>query len=345
MPKKVNVTTSKSRSTRTKEELGTDLAEVQKKFNSADLADPKALEASRARMAEVRNTAKEFSVEQALQSVGKVNLEVSKHFSSVSEALIEQAKHLETVTEAVDLAEKELEELHGKEVVASSLASLMAEFEVKKQELHQKKLDMEDVWKRDTAAHDKFWKEQTADAAKQRAREQQEYEYNLTKARKEIQDDFDEKMATLDKQNRDKQEALQKSWAAREQALAMKETEVAELKKQVEEFPMKLSAEVKREVAIATNSQKREYDFQIQMHLKDAASQAALSKQTITALEKSKEDQAVLIADLQRQLVSAKEQVANIATKALESASGAVALERVTSFTRNNDTMSKNGKA
>jgi hypothetical protein len=346
MPRKASSTTStKTRATRTKDELNADLTEVQTKVNSADVADPKALEAARARTAEIRESVKNISVDTALQGVGKVNLEVSKLFSAISEAVIQQAKHLETVSEAVNLAEQDLQELHGKDVVASSLTSLLAEFEAKKLELQQKKAEQEEAWKREAAAHDKLWKEQQLELQKQRTREQQEYDYNLAKARKSIQDDFDEKMAALEKQNRERQEALTKSWNAREQALAAQETELANFKKQVEEFPTKLASEVKREVAIATNSQKREHDFAMQIATKDASAQVALSSQKIAALEASRAEQAAIIADLQKQLAAAKEQVANIATKALESASGAVALERVTSFTRNNESMSKAGKA
>lgn len=336
---------AKTSTTRTKETLSSDLAAVQAKLASADVSDPKALELARARTAEIKASVKDFSAETALQNVGKVNLEVSKLFSSVSEALIQQANHLETVSEAVLLAEKELTELHDKDVVASSLASLLAEYEAKKSEFNTKKLEVEEQWKKDADAHFKFVKEQRDEVIKQRNREQNEYEYNTEKLKKEATDKFNEQMLNLEKQNRDKQESLTKSWTLREQELAAKESVIAELKKQVDSFPTVLKSEVEKEKAIALNSMKREYEFKIQMEAKDSASAAALAKQTIAAAEARLLEQSSTIADLQKQLVAAKQQVSDIAIKALDGASGAVALERVTAFSRNNEPVSKNGKS
>jgi len=115
---------------------------------------------------------------------------------------------------------------------------------------------------------------------------------------------------------------LQRSWADREVAIKNQEMEHAELRKQVGEFDARLKAEVAKAEAVVANSLKKEHAHQVELLKRDAESQGLLCTQKIAAQESVIQGLHAQIKDLQAQLAAARTDAKEVATQALQSASG-----------------------
>lgn len=346
MPRTKSTTTAtRSRTSRTKADLAADLSALQAGVSSADVADPKTQELQRARDTEVRAATKDVSVEKVVETIGKTTVDVSRSLNAVSEQLVAKVQELETTSAAVTLAQAELEQLHGKEVVASSIQSLLADHDAKVRELDDQIAQRRAEWAKEEQQHLVAVRERDAEVQKNRQREQADYTYNQTIKIRTAEQDFAEKIRLQQVDNRNKQEGFERNWAEREALLKSRENHVAELEAQVAAFPETLKKEVGREVGIATNSLKRDYDFKIAMMEKDAKSADALLRQQIGSVEAQNKVQTATVTDLQSKLADAQKQVSDIASKALESASGSLALDRVSQLASRNGEPTQRGKA
>jgi len=133
----------------------------------------------------------------------------------------------------------------------------------------------------------------------------------------------------LEKKNAEKQETLEKGWKLREAALKEQEEELARFKKEAEGFPARLQ----KEAAAAAEQARKETEARLEQQAlglrKDAESEKRLAELRIKTLEEAAARQQAQIAALEKQLAEAKQQVQDIAVKAIEGASGARALSHI----------------
>jgi predicted nucleic acid-binding Zn-ribbon protein len=143
-------------------------------------------------------------------------------------------------------------------------------------------------------------------------------------------------MRVIRNQERDRSEALSKSWAARDEELKKNEALFADLQKQVAEFPAKLKTETEKAASIAGNSVKRDYEHQFELLKKDSEVAAKMSANTIESLQTTIANQNSVITTLQAKLTDAEKKVETIATKALDAASGRQTLAELQSLRSDN---------
>ena len=329
---------------RTKAELEAELNDLRARVSGQPAVDPKAAEMQRTHETQVRKATEGVSVEKVVETIGKTSLEVSRSLAQVSEQLTSKVQELDSVNEALTLARTELEELHSKEVLSSSIASLIAEHDAKAKQFSLENDARRLEWQKEEQAHAQLVRERDAELQKARTRESADFEYAKTQERKKQQDAFNEQLRLQGNQNRDKQEDLERSWAQREGAIKAQEEHLKSLEAQVAAFPEQLKKESARDVAIATGSQKREFEFSSQIAKKDFDAANALLKQQIVSLQETNKTLNDRATQLEGQLTDAKRQVAEIANKALDASSGALALDRVSALSqRNNGEAPKRG--
>ena len=184
-------------------------------------------------------------------------------------------------------------------------------------------------WEAETEARERGGREFEETLKKQRQRENDEFEYQKALERKKAQDKYDEEQRLRDRQNREKQEALEKSWQEREAALKAREDEIAQLRKESDLFPKRLAQEVDRAVAEARRQAEQQAEQRLLVAGKDAEADRRVAELRVKTLEESVAHQAGQLVTLQKQLDEAKQQVQDIAVKAIEGASGARALAHV----------------
>ncbi len=324
------------RTTRTKAETKTAFAEVAASTRGKESISAREQEAADARNAEVRNNVADLSVEKALNGVTKTNLEVTKALSAVTEQLVETTKELETVKLAVSLEKAELNDLYKKDVAASAIEDLVADYNEKKASFDTLAADQRAAWLKEETDHNTLVRERNDQLSKLRAREEAEYQYKTQLERRAAQDKFNEELRAQAVTERDRRESVLRDHATREIELKNRENDLASYKAQVDAFPAKLDADVKKAVAIAENSIKREYEHKIQLMLKDSETSKVVAAAEIASLNQQVVRANAQIADLQNRITASDSRVAEIASKAIDGASGKLALDTAMSI-KNSD--------
>jgi hypothetical protein len=243
--------------------------------------------------------------------------------------LTEEVQLLASVREAVGLERKELDRLHKIDVAATALDQLVQDYARQKQELETEIATQRAAWEEEAAHADRERKEQDESLKKQRQREAEDFEYKKTQERKKAQDKYDEEIRLREKTNLEKQDTLEKSWQLREAVLKEREEELARLRKEAEAFPKRLEAEAKDAAERARRESEARLQQEILVMKKDAEAEKRFGELRVKTLEETAAHHLAQIAALEKQLADAKQQVQDIAVKAIEGASGARALSHI----------------
>ena len=319
-----------ARTRRSKSEVQQELQTVLREAAAErETADPRLEEAARARDAEVRQAGAAVTVEAVVQGIADLSLQVSKALGDVSARLVAEVERLTTLREAAAIEQRELERLHKIDIVATSIGQLLQDQAAKKQALEAQMATERAAWDAETAERERAGREDEESLKKQRQREADDYEYRKVLERKKAQDKYDEEQRLRDRQNREKHEALEKSWQEREAALKAREDEVAQLRKDADTFPKRLAQEVERAVNEARRQADQQFEQRLLIASKDADADKRVAELRVKTLEETVAHQTEQLAALQKQVDEAKQQVQEIALKAIEGASGARALSHV----------------
>jgi chromosome segregation ATPase len=328
--------TSKS-ARRSAEETKAAFDELARKARNKPVISTKEQEARNSHAKNVLTDVSGLTAESAVKKVTEAGLTINKTLAGINEQVMSLVEELKKLDEAIQLKTDELGELHGKDIAASAVDVLVAEYDRKKEELQA---EMERLQKEISDTRSKFATDLAAErdaleVARKRAEE--EYAYDTQLQRKKEQDAFTEQLRQQSATERDRKEKLEKEWATREEALKLREKELEDLRKQVTDFPSVLKKETDTAAAIAGNRVKSEWEMKFTLAQKDAETSQRVSIMEIGSLKETNSKQAQAIQALQTELAEAKRQVQAIAEKALESASGARALAEVQGVIANRD--------
>lgn len=315
---------------RTKNEVQREFEEIEKQSADArEASDPKIEEASRRHETEVMEMVDGVTVESVVQRISGLGLDLAKALSGLSVRLTGEVQLLAAVREAVTLERGEIERLHKIDIAATALDQLVQDYGRQKQELETEIAARRAEWEEEAARSERDRKEQEEALKKQRQRESEDFEYKKTLERKKAQDKYDEEIRLQEKKNHEKQEALEKSWQQREVILKEREEELARLRKESEGFPKRLEAEARAAAERAQRDAEARLQQEIMVLKRDAEAEKRYSELRVKTLEETAGHQQAQIAALEKQLADAKQQVQDIAVKAIEGASGARALSHV----------------
>jgi colicin import membrane protein len=328
MPKPATKTVARPKRSRT--EVQQAFSNIREELEAAkETADPKSQELARLKEVETRQAMEGITMDGAVQRVSALGLEISKALGGLSEKLVQEVNLLASVREAVEIERKELERLHKIDVAATALDQLVQDYAREKQRLEEEIAAQRAAWDEELRTTERERKEQEENLRKQRQREMEEFEYKKALERKKAQDKYEEETRLLEKKNKERQEALEKSWQQREAALKELEQEFQRLKKESEDFPVRLRKEAEQAAAQAARSAELKVEQQIVLLKKDGEAEKRLAELQIKSLEETVTRQSAQLATLQKQLDEAKQQVQEIAVRAIEGASGARALAHV----------------
>ncbi|HUK18432.1 MAG TPA: hypothetical protein VLW65_18545 [Bryobacteraceae bacterium] len=318
------------RAKRSRAEVQQEFEDIQEQVERArEAPDAKSEEAARQRESEVRAVVESVTVEGVVQRLSGLGLEVNKSLAGIGAKMTEEVQLLGSVREAVALERRELERLHKIDVAATALDQLVADHIREKQHLELEISAQRAAWEEESARVERERKEQDENLKKQRQREIEDYEYKKNLERKKAQDKYDEEQRLVEKKNLERQEKLEKSWQEREAALKEREEELARLRKESEAFPSRLQKEAEAAVVQARREAELRFEQQTIVLQKDAETERRLAELRVKALEEANARLAAQAAALEKQLADAKQQVQDIAVKAIEGASGAKALAHI----------------
>jgi colicin import membrane protein len=318
------------RTKRARADVEKEFAEIQGQVESArEAPDTKAEEAARLREAEVRDAVESVTVEGVVQRISGLGLEVARALSDISAKLTDETQLLASVREAVALERKELERLHKIDIAATALDQMVQDYTREKQRLEAEIAAQRGAWEEESVRVERERREQEEALKKQRQREIEDYEYKKNLERKKAQDKYDEEVRQVEKRNAEKQETLEKSWQQREATLKEQEEELLRLRKESADFPARLQKESTAAAAQARSETEARLEQQTVVLRKDAEAEQRLGELRVKTLEELVARQQAQIGALEKQLADAKQQVQDIAVKAIEGASGAKALSHI----------------
>jgi colicin import membrane protein len=318
------------RAKRAKSEVQEEFAEIRREVEAArESTDSKAEEAARLRAEETCQAVEGITVESVVRTISGLGLEISKALSDISAKLTQEVERLSAVREAVALESAELQRLHKIDVAATALDQLVQDHAREKERLEAEIAAQRAAWEEESRSAERERKEQEENLKKARLREVEEYEYKKNLERKKAQDKYEEDQRLQEKKNKERQEALEKSWQQREAALKDQEQELVRLRKEALEFPETVKTEAEKAAVLAAKAAEQKFEQEILLLKKEAETEKRLSSLQVKTLEETIARQAAQITALQKQVDEAKQQVQDIAVKAIEGASGAKALAHI----------------
>lgn len=320
----------RSRTTKTKAEIESALDDVTDKLDNQEKLSPKELQAKLAREKDLLALVQQkLSPEKVAEAVTKSRFEIDRIMSNVSDLLISKTNELRDLSEAIAIEKNELETLHGKDIIVSAIDVLVSEHEAKMKQFVDETEERRIQWANEQAIHNKVVAERDAERQKQWQREEAEYVYNTKLKHRAIEDEFNEKINQLQKAEAQRKDLLERDWSLRNEQLRQREAEFAEYKAKVEKFPQELDAAVKREVSIVGNSMKRDHQHELALIVKDREAKEGLLHAQLSAAQATVVELNKTIHDLQNKLAEATTKVTEVANKAIDGASGQLALKEV----------------
>lgn len=318
-----------SRPRRTKSDVQEAFEALEEAADAREPVDAKTQATLKARADEIQVEVAGVGVETVVQRISGLGLDVSRALSDLAEKLNAEVRLLGSLREAVSLEQRELERMHQIDIAATSVDHLIEEHSRKKEELDTEIAEARAAWTLEAARVERDRREQEEAMKKLRQREIEDYEYRKALERKKAQDKYDEETRQTERRNAERQESLEKDWARREAGLKEREELVARLEVQVAEFPARLTRETEAAAAEARRQVEAALERQILLLKKDAEAEARVAGLSIKALEQSLAARDAQIAAIEKQLAEAKQQVQDIAVRAIDGASGARALSHI----------------
>lgn len=317
-----------------------DLKSRLEETSSISACDEKSEQIVRVEEKKIVEKASSYTVDGIVKGLAELGLHVGKALTELSDKLIQEEFKLLEIKKAIEIETHNLEEVRDIKVVASALSLMVQEYESKKKALQDETKQAEELldstiqekrkeWEKEQVLHAAAIKERDETAARERMREKEEYDYNLSIIRKKDKDSYEQKKVEQEKALKEAKETQEKALMNREAAIAEKEAEFSELKKKVENFENLLSESVKKAEKEATISAEQKAKTTAQLYDKEIEGQKKVFELKIQNLQELVDKQAAQIDNLTKQLAEANSQVLAIATKAIEGASGAKTLSTV----------------
>lgn len=250
---------------------------------------------------------KTLNVPKVLDNVAKLQAEIGNHLGVVSNDLTSNLRELDAVKVTLDAAKARLKEIHCLEADAITADDVRAQIEAERA-----------AWEAEKAADEA-----------ERDRKESEYNYEVAQRRRKDDDTWKDLVERRKRDEAIRQEQVERDLAKREADLKAREDYVKGLEAQVAAFPETLRKEVSKQVAIETNSIKRDYEHQTALANKDQELALASINGDNRALKDQVTQRDAMILSLQSQLEGARKDVITTATKALDASSGKQALSAV----------------
>ena len=271
------------------------------------------------------------------KAIAALKLEIGKTLTGISDQLEGEVSRFVAIRNAIGAKEKELAELYEIEKSAMSLAALIeaqnqkrqeftAEMEEKKDSLRQEIDSTRAAWKKEQEEHDGAVKERDAAEKKRQTREKEEFDYAFKRDQQTVTERFAYEKAKLEKELKEKKEQLEQELQTREAAVAAKETELSDLRKQAAQFPKELETSVARAIKETSERLTLEAKSREELLKKGAEGERNVFTARIEALEKTTKDQSERVTALTKQLEAAYQKVQDIAVKTVEGASNSKSL-------------------
>lgn len=270
-----------------------------------------------------------ITVESVVKKTTDLELQLARALGNVREQLVGETQQLDDLRAAIGFAKEELQQLHNIDLATTALENLIEEYKEKDKELLVEIANKRAAWTLEQQGFDKAVNDRDAELLKARKREVADYEYNLDLNRKKEKDAYDQRKMLLERDLTEAKAIFDKATAERTAVLDAREKEYNDHKTQVTNFPEVLRTEVGKAVAIATSALKKDMTNDHALLAKDTEAKIKLLEAQLAQAETDKTRMATEISSLAGKLEAAQLKVVEVANKAVEGASGQLAMQKV----------------
>jgi len=270
---------------------------------------------------EVLDSVKDLNLDSVSKSITDTQVEIQKVLADLSAKVMERLQELQNIESAIAVKRDDLKRMHEIEVKATTLDELEEQIARTRKE-----------WEEEQARKKREFQEMQSERNKAWKREEDEYQYRIKQEHMKAEDAFALLMQQQERQNKERQDQLEKNWAERETELKKRENELVELRAWKEGEAERVKKAVNAEVAVATNSVKKEYETRMTLANKDAEMERKIAEQNTKSLHENNARLQQQIDQMKAGLEQAQRDLKEISQKALESASGRAttdALQRI----------------
>ena len=287
------------------------------------------------------------------KEINNLKIDIGKLLTQIADGLDGEVNKFAAIQQAIAAKEREIQELYEIEKTAATLAALIEAQNVKRTEfdaeMTRKKEDLKDEieetrseWLKEKEEHEAAVKERDSAEKKRQTREKEEFDYTFKREQQLAKDRFEYENAKLDKDIKTKREQADRELKMREQAIAEREEELAELRKRAAAFPKELETAVTKAVKETSDRITADAKSREELSKKEFEGDRNVLKTRVEALDKTVKEQNEYIAKISQQLESAYQKVQDIAVKTVEGASDAKSLANLQQFL--GDQMRKQGQ-
>lgn len=271
--------------------------------------------------------------------IHNLKMTVVDELSDLAEKIQSKAKKYTLIQEAIELKQAELEEIYGIEKHAATLAAILEsnnrvkeefdeEMRMKQEELEQQISETRAAWAVEKKNYQADLAEEKKKTEKDHKREEDEYSYNLQRTRAIEENEYTDKISTLEKEIADKKEKLDKQVEDttallddREKVVAKREEAMGTLEESVSNFPTDLEKAITIAVEQKENELNMFFNQEKALLTKGLEGEQKVLEAKISAMESLVKDQANQIDQLTTQQERAYKHVQDIAEKAVAGAS------------------------
>ena len=271
----------------------------------------------------------DFSGESIVKNINELKSSLNNTLDELLQNLAGEFKKLEDIRSAIAIEQQSLEDMYSLTANTDSLAAMLLAQREKKENFEKEMSETRQAWEQEKVQNKAFEKEQSEQLSKSRKREEEEYQYTLKITRQKEKDAYETKKALLEKELSDRKMAFDREIEQREQSVKASEEELARLRQENSEFPVKLENTVRSKEEEVTKTLKMQYDFDIKLMSKQSESEIRLRDQQIEALKEKILEMQTQLKEYGEKAAHAEEGVRDIAVKAIESASKGKFFERI----------------
>lgn len=281
-----------------------------------------------------------LSVEQLLSALDALRGGFTDSLGVLQGQLSWEAQELQRIRERADDYARQIHELHGFEVDEGTLDRVVNQYretantfdeehDERVAQLDAEQASARDAWEAEVSERAALVKARDAEVSKARAREQQEYDYDLTHRRALEQETYQSERRRRELELEELETERREGMAAREDELSAREKAYAELVEKVEAFPARFDAALKKAEGEGRGIAGRNARVKADLLSRETEGRRRVFELRIASLEQTAAKQRAEIESLNTQLTEAQRQAQELAVKAIEGASNASSFDAV----------------
>ncbi len=303
---------------------------------------PAAAPAAAAPVSKVKSVAATSSTDLAgvVRTLQTVRGHIGGSFSGLQQSLTTEATSLESLRTSVGETLTQLKTLHGIEVGDDTLGELIGTYRKTnetaeealstKREAHEKDLEgKRSDWRKEQDEHARKVKEALVELKKSRARDLQEYKYELAQKHSVEEDQRAQAQKAFEAQIASIRETKETAWAEREKQVNTREEEYAELTDKAEAFDKEVASAKKKGESEGLSIARRETKAKAELLGKESEGKRRVFELRIASLQDTIDKQMEQISALSAKLDTALKQTQHLAVKAIDGAANTTSFEAI----------------